>query len=484
MPHGKLTTAARSIRQCGWLAAMILLGSLSACTSMTPEPMIADAQVDAAWVIIGAGNQAIARANTKSADCPLINIDDKLTRMTLRAAAGTIPLRPTASNAADSKPSTFSTNTCEALLPPDVRHVAIGSRVLPAPKANPQRIVILGDTGCRMKKTDNLYQGCSDPVAWPFPTIAAAAARLKPDLVLHVGDYHYRETRCAAGIEGCQDSPWGYGSDTWDADLLQPGAPLLAAAPWIAVRGNHEECARAGQGWFRYLDPNPYEKKRSCDEQTNDDEANYTEPYAVSLGIDTQLIVFDSAKSGQTALPPVDPQYIKYRAQFESVGRFAAKPGVMSIFTSHHPVLGFVQYKGSAPSGFGAAFQSVLKSLYPGRYFPPEVQIAIHGHVHGFQAINFSSAHPATFVAGNGGDHADPSFPDPFPANASPAAGVTVESIIHSRKYGFMVMEREGSSWVYQAYDRDSVLMARCSMAASVAASAKIHCEKTAALAP
>ena len=33
------------------------------------------------------------------------------------------------------------------------------------------------------------------------------------------------------------------------------------------VRGNHETCNRAGQGWYRYLDPNPYDATRRQDLQ-------------------------------------------------------------------------------------------------------------------------------------------------------------------------------------------------------------------------
>ena len=34
---------------------------------------------------------------------------------------------------------------------------------------------------------------------------------------------------------------------------------LLATAPWILLRGNHEDCSRAGEGWFRFLDRAPME---------------------------------------------------------------------------------------------------------------------------------------------------------------------------------------------------------------------------------
>ena len=37
------------------------------------------------------------------------------------------------------------------------------------------------------------------------------AAAQKPDLVIHVGDYYYRETPCPAGEAKCAGSPFGWG---------------------------------------------------------------------------------------------------------------------------------------------------------------------------------------------------------------------------------------------------------------------------------
>ena len=79
----------------------------------------------------------------------------------------------------------------------------------------------------------------------PFAALATAAAALKPDLVIHLGDYLYRETPCPASFAGCAGSPYGDNWAAWNADFFVPGAPLLAAAPWIVIRGNHEDCARA-----------------------------------------------------------------------------------------------------------------------------------------------------------------------------------------------------------------------------------------------
>lgn len=438
-----------------------------------------DTYLLSSFVVMGADNQAMARVVTTNASCPLLIADNTATRMQLRAAPATLALRTTTSAPADSKPSEFPVTTCELRLPAGATVVTVGSRRLPVAKANPERIVILADTGCRMKKADNAFQACSDAAAFPLNTVATSAAALKPDLVMHIGDYHYRENACPADVAGCKDSPWGYGWDTWNADLFTPAAPLLAAAPWIVVRGNHEECARAGQGWFRMLDTQSYAAGRTCDLPANDEAANYSTPYAVQLGTDTQMIVFDSARTGKTALATSDPQFAQYQAQFRIVERLAAKPGTVSMFANHHPILGYTPVKGATPLGGNAALLSVMQSLNATAYYPPGIQAAFHGHVHDFQAINFSSSHPATFVSGNGGDNIDPALPDPFPMSVSPAPGVTLDAVTHSTTFGFMLMERTGTAWSFKAYSKSGLVMATCAFA-----NAKVKCDKTGFLAP
>ena len=63
------------------------------------------------------------------------------------------------------------------------------------------------------------------------------------------------------GPTNAQNHPVGYGWNVWELDFFAPSARLLAAAPWIMVRGNHEMCKRAGEGWFRFLDHGPFPKK-------------------------------------------------------------------------------------------------------------------------------------------------------------------------------------------------------------------------------
>lgn len=440
----------------------------------------ADAVVRQAWVELAQGNQALVRAVVEGDVCPQIAVDGQVAAMTLRAASGTPAQRPTASAASDSKPSAFPVASCEYRLPSGAQQAWLGSHSLPLPKSQPLRIAILADTGCRMKKADDAWQSCNDADAWPLATIAASAAALHPDLVLHLGDYHYRENACPSDIAGCQNSPWGYGWDVWEADLFKPAAPLLAAAPWIVVRGNHEECRRAGQGWFRFLDTQAYDSKRSCDDPDNDNLANYSAPYAVALGKDTQLIVFDSSKASNQALSPDSLPFQKYQQQLQAAAQLAAAPGVNSIFVNHHPVLALAPITGATVMPGNRALQSVMATATPNRYFPPGVVMAIHGHVHDFQAINFASDHPATLVSGNGGDASDVNFPDPLPKGMSPAPDAQVDQFTHTNTFGFMMMERQSDGhWAYQAYDRKGGLLATCRQDGS-----KLHCDKSGFLAP
>ncbi len=156
------------------------------------------------------------------------------------------------------------------------------------------------------------------------------------------------------------------------------------------------------------------------------------------------------------------------------VKQLVNKPEVMSIFTSHHPVFGFVQYGNNTPTGFGAALQSVLEPINSRRYFPEGVQLALHGHVHNFQALNFVGEQPATFIVGNGGDNLDPKFPTPFPMNIRPAPDATLASFSHTSQFGFMLMERDNQQWNFKIYTRKGKLLTECWMLVA----GKIQCDK------
>jgi hypothetical protein len=429
------------------------------CAAAPPRPY--------SWVELGSAGAVLARVVTPDLTCPSIELDGHSQPMSVRIASGTAPART--STASPVKPSAFPVTTCETTIPAGTGSARVLGANLPLPKANPTKIVIIGDTGCRLK-TGNPWQACSDETAWPFRLVADAAAAQHPDLVLHVGDYHYRENACPPDVTGCQGSPWSYGWDAWEADLFRPAETLLHAAPWVVVRGNHEECLRAGQGWFRFLDTRAYAADHSCDDPANDAIANYNDPYAVPVGSDTQVIVFDTSRSTAAALDPSNatdgPIFTTYQNQLRQVETLAADPNVFSVFANHHPLLGYAPTTGN-PAGGQASLLSVMNATYPGAYYPPNIKAAFHGHVHLFEAIDFSTPHPPTFVSGMGGDNIDAALPDPFPFSVQPAAGVTPDQISHDNAFGFMTMERgTDGKWTYKSFRVDGTLMTSCQMLA------------------
>ncbi|HVZ74402.1 MAG TPA: metallophosphoesterase [Polyangia bacterium] len=432
---------------------------------------------DSAWVELGANNQAIARLITPYTACPSITIDGTTSPMNLRVGPGTMAIRPSSSDptitasTVNTKASVFPVSTCEFNIPSGALAATVAGKKLPLPKANVQRVVVVGDTGCRLS-IGNPWQACNDPAQWPFGTISSVAAAMKPDLVLHVGDYQYRDNACPTdGTQPqCQGMSWGYGYDTWKDDLFTPAAPLLAAAPWIMVRGNHETCNRAGQGWYRFLDINPYSATKNCNDPANDDLGNYNDPWAVTFG-DTQVIAFDSANTSKSAYAPatkpadVTP-FNNYTTELGEAQVFSQNASFLSIFAVHHPILGYTP--GSPLTGGNPGMLSVMNAKYPSAYYPPGVGLAMHGHVHDFQGISFASGHPATFVAGHGGDNLDAALPSSI--TIPPAANTVVDKIAYSASFGFMVMDKVGpQNWTYTAYRVDGTVLTQCTQAATTA---------------
>ena len=445
----------------------LAITTLGGCVS---PPVATPADEDDRFVVVGPEGAAMARVITRAAGCPALVVDGVARPMTVRMKAETVPARPAASPLPPPKAAAFPVTACEAPLPRGAQRATVDGVALPLPRADVKRIVIVGDTGCRIVNgAYQAFQACNDPQQWPFERVANAAAATAPDLVIHVGDYHYREGPCAEGNAGCAGSPWGYGYDAWRADLFAPARRLLAAAPWIVVRGNHETCNRAGQGWWRFLDPRPLAPKQDCNDPANDDIGNYSDAYAVPLGsdADTQFLVFDSALVGVVPLEPGELMYRNYRDELADLFARAARTP-HSFFLAHHPVLGFAANPGNPQSPYpgNAGLQSVLTPMYGGSLFPGNVDALIAGHNHLLEIVNFATPHPPQFIVGNGGDWADEPFPVPFPGGATPAPGAVVAAILSTTRFGFVTMERAGAGWRLQAFDADGAPLTTCTLAA------------------
>ena len=428
------------------------------------------------------GQNAVVRALTRAATCPAVSWDGQASRsMDVRAVAATPALRGDSAQK-DSKQAVFDVLTCEARWPNGARRGRVAGQDVPAPHAQIKRIVLIGDTGCRMKASENAFQACNDSVKWPFAQVAQSAAALQPDLVIHVGDIHYRESPCPAGNAGCANSPWGYGFDAWQADLFVPAKPLLAAAPWVFVRGNHESCSRAGQGWFRFIDAQRWQEERSCNAPAFDDQADYSAPYAVPLTVDTQLIVFDSSRTQGKPMTVKDVSYGKYLQQMKQVAQLTQlKPE--NFFMSHHPLLAVAPVKdmNRFKPGGNEGLQSVFSALYPERLFPSGVSVAMHGHVHLFEAISFKSAHPLSLVLGNSGSAIEGLVPEVLAPGVTLYPGAEVDDYAARSEYGFATLDRVdtklGTDWKLTEYSIHGVPLIECAISRG-----KSRCSKLATL--
>ncbi len=433
------------------------------------------------YVLLGPNGQRIVRAITAEAACPSLSVDGASAPMTLRAGPGVLPLRPTASAPEESKPSAFPVTVCETVLPADARGAVLAGRVLPlpAPGAEIRRVVVIGDTGCRIKKSDKAAQACNSADQYPFARIAKAAAAWKPDLVVHVGDYLYRETACPEGNAACAGSPWGYGWDSWTADFFTPAAPLLRAAPLALARGNHETCDRAGQGWLRLLDVEPLTPGRDCIDPANDAVGNHTPPYAVPLGPKTQLVLFDSALAPAKPLDPADPRAVAFAADWDAIAALAARRD-HTLLVNHHPLLGFAAKKG--PDGpilnpGNQALQSVFAAK-AARLTPPGVDVLLSGHVHVWEQLSFEKDYPTQFVAGFSGTQEDiVPLPAQLAPGQTPAPGAGVGAFSSwVDGFGFMTLERRGADrWDVQVRDVAGRVVDTCTITGRVSACAVGH---------
>ncbi|MGC2414190.1 MAG: metallophosphoesterase, partial [Stellaceae bacterium] len=330
----------------------------------------------------------------------------------------------------------FPVEICEARVPATTTRLAVGGVKLPTVAAEVRRIAIFGDTGCRL--AGKALQDCNDPKQWPFPVIAKAAAARKPDLVIHLGDYYYREGACPAGRAGCAGSPYGNNWASWKADLFDPAAPLFAAAPWVVVRGNHEVCRRGGPGWFRLLDP--YPARPDC--------VDRTEPYHLEVG-GLDLLLFDGADADDfLSLPD------KVAAYADQLARLSANAPPHAWLLTHRPVWAMAQGELS-----GLTTNLTEQAAIRG-HVPPGLDLVLSGHLHDFISYEFGADRPAQLIVGTGGDTL-------LTLGRAPIVGAEIDGMsvrrgFASERFGYFIMERAGAGWDGTLYAPDDTVIARC----------------------
>ena len=361
-----------------------------------------------------------ARAIIKNgATCPMLSID----------GGDAIPMTLRRDNNGNTNPPTNfeAIQLCQMTVPRAATSIKMGSTNLPVHTPDPQTAIVIGDTGCRVASFD--VQNCNEANQWTYPSIARESAKVDSDVILHVGDYHYRED-CIFEM-GCRwqnvdPETVGYKWAAWEADFFKPSVPLMAKAPFIFTRGNHEDCRRAYRGWYYLIAPSAVHQ--SC--------ARNSPPY--SVGFDKfQVMVMDTSDSRR-----LDETH--FTGEFKTVFANAKAAGKPTWLMTHVPIMGIM--------GGRISDTTLINAAGSAGGFPQQIMANFAGHVHLFEKLSFTNGSPPQMVFGAGGTDRDrPLSRNGVPTrnalrvltqlSADPAKFVT------THEFDFGVMRSNGDHW-------------------------------------
>ena len=374
--------------------------------------------------------------------------------------------------------------SCSANIPAGASRAVVGSRTIPAslPKQTGS-IAVFGDTGCRLK--GSTVQDCNDPAAWPLARVALSVAREKPDLIVFTGDFFYREAACPDNLASeCGASPapipgmpFKDSALAWQADVFNPMAPMLASAPIVVTRGNHEACDRGGNGYFIYFDPREGTEGTCAPVEQPDGSLVVTPPrvtpsFAVDVAVtpsrSLRFVVVDSANGWDCEVSSILPQQ---RAAYVAAQRLAAKKKESWLIV-HRPVAAWQMNTDCGPNGgWIAADQQVGSYGLLGDY-----SVMVSSHIHTVQTMNIPGI-PPQVVLGNGGTLLEspvpfslpvtgPSFDDSL-AYPAPTSGWWEVSFGYA-----MVHPKAGGRWQWDMKHVDGTPMRDCVLAGRMRCSA------------
>lgn len=318
-----------------------------------------------------------ARAIIKAkGTCPSLSFDG--------GAAAPMTLRSKGSDADTVLKDFKDIAVCQMTVPSGTKSILLnGTTTLPARVSDPQTMIVLGDTGCRVASFD--VQNCKEADEWTYPDIAAKSAKVASDVILHVGDYHYREKcifRMGCKWQNVDPDTVGYTWAAWEADFFKPSVPLFAKAPFIFTRGNHEDCRRAFRGWYYLIAPS----------DTYDQCARNTAPYAVEFD-SFQVMVMDTSDSRR-----LDQTH--FTGEFQTIFKNAKAAGKPSWLMTHVPIMGL-------NGGGRVSDWTLINAAGSAGGFPQEITANFAGHVHLFEKLSFTNGSPPQMVFGAGGTDLD-----------------------------------------------------------------------------
>ncbi|UYN93958.1 MAG: metallophosphoesterase [Enhydrobacter sp.] len=346
-----------------WAVLSAVLLTFGGCTAPSPA---GDDPPPVAWTQFGHGDdpELIARVLIgPDGSCPTITVDGI-----------TAPMR----ERADPRAAIFG-RMCEERRPLGATmrlRIASGGHVLldQSISRDPARIAVLGDTGCRV--TYYKQQACTDPREWPFARIADAASARDPGLIVHVGDYYYREAPCLGDSKECAPGLYGDRGETWRAEFFAPARNLLPKAPWVFVRGNHEDCERGGFGWTYYFGDGPV----AC-------EVVHRRAIVRLTGL--TLVNVDSSNA-DNAFPAVrSAVHGAWRALADDIARDAGSllgpPASAVLVVTHDPAYSVCARR---CSGEAVADSGGLRTIADRIRASGWRTVVLAGHIHAFQSVD------------------------------------------------------------------------------------------------
>ena len=385
--------------------------ALAACSPDRPAPQSTTPAGDVyAYSLVAplsvSPSGVVARAVLPRATaCPDLDVGNDTVKMDQRTASAT------------TKGAFDDVLVCSANIPAGAASASIAGIGIPAAMpAELQTVAAIGDTGCRIS---GAVQDCNSPAAWPLARLAQRIAAEEPDLIVHVGDYFYRETACPPGDEAkCGGSPvpptgvpFEDSAAGWNADFFEPAHAMFGAAPILALRGNHEVCSKGGNGYYLYLDPRSDTAGQCAPKEQGGQptapvviDPTWSVDVRLVTGRNLRLVVVDSANGYDFGISPFSQSL---RPSYEAAARLADDPGVEPWLLTHQPPTAITTKKFN-PGGIPHWQNWVADDQAAASYgLLNKYAAMVSGHLHLSQVVQVKGL-PPQFVLGGGGTQLDP----------------------------------------------------------------------------
>jgi hypothetical protein len=195
----------------------------------------------------------------------------------------------------------------------------------------------------------------------------------------------------------------------WYEEFFKPAQPLLEAAPWIMVPGNHEACSwpdnPGSDGWFLLLDHETALRPRAC----FGSDAAFLPPSALDLNKDLRLILLDSATPTSTRKTSMSGKLSSDQANRLRVAQMAQtrfhQHQRLGFTPNCRPWAGLCFFTSSPHKGMCDSSQASLLFSAKERTSPKNIHSVLSGDLHFLQHLttNEGAELPTQLIVGTGG---------------------------------------------------------------------------------